>query len=91
MVERDVGPHLAFIFEVGLERVEQLHRIAQLFDVAAWRIAESGIADERHARVLTHAPGECGRANGNRRILFGGRTLGDGGIGLGGQRGFRKR
>ena len=28
MVERDLGPHFAFIFEVGLQRVEQFHGVA---------------------------------------------------------------
>ena len=80
-IERDVGRHFAFIFEIALEAVEQRHRAAQFLDVHAGRIAESGVADERDARIEPHAPGEGRRAHRDGGILLGGRALGNRGVG----------
>jgi hypothetical protein len=76
-VERDVGRHLSFIFEVDVAApVHQLHRVAHALEICAFGIAEDRVAEEGDARLLAHAPGHMRGMDRDLDELLGRRPLG---------------
>ena len=51
VVQRHIRRHFAFIFEIDVETVEKLHRLAQAFDMHSGGVAEGRVADEGNPRV----------------------------------------
>jgi hypothetical protein len=60
-VERDIGGHLAVILEVDAALVENAHRLAHPnSERSPVRLAEGGVGQHRHARLIAEPAGHAG-------------------------------
>ena len=59
-IERDVGRHLAVVFEIDPALVEDLHRLDDMRRALAGRMAEGRERQQREPRLVAHAAGDAG-------------------------------
>ena len=76
-VERRVGRHFAIIFKVRAALVENRHRVAQVFQPLARRIAIGRIGQERDARFVPEPPRHGSGFGGDMGKVLGRGTLVD--------------